>query len=149
MIGGFGFFAPRLDGFLTAEQMNRQPARLRTVRYWEERGSGRGVSGGGHRSPSPGGGTAATAAGRYPRLVPRSGGRANAPGRHVAGRRPDNRWNLNVSILGLLADELAVHRSQDPAVALAQPRVGPGRLDNANGWRIGGLGRPVPQQARE
>ena len=28
MTGGFGFFAPRLDGFLTAEQMNRQPARL-------------------------------------------------------------------------------------------------------------------------
>jgi hypothetical protein len=26
MTGGFGFFAPRLDGFLTAEQMNRQPA---------------------------------------------------------------------------------------------------------------------------
>jgi len=24
MTGGFGFFAPRLDGFLTAEQMNRQ-----------------------------------------------------------------------------------------------------------------------------
>ena len=23
MTGGFGFFAPRLDGFLTAEQMNR------------------------------------------------------------------------------------------------------------------------------
>jgi hypothetical protein len=31
MTGGFGFFAPRLDGFLTAEQMNRQPARLCTV----------------------------------------------------------------------------------------------------------------------
>ena len=28
MTGGFGFFAPRLDGFLTAEQLNRQPARL-------------------------------------------------------------------------------------------------------------------------
>jgi hypothetical protein len=27
MTGGFGFFAPRLDGFLTAEQMNRQPTR--------------------------------------------------------------------------------------------------------------------------
>jgi Ribonuclease G/E len=38
MTGGFGFFAPRLDGFLTAEQMNRQPARLCTVRYQEERG---------------------------------------------------------------------------------------------------------------
>ncbi len=31
MTGGSGFFAPRLDGFLTAEQMNRQPARLCTV----------------------------------------------------------------------------------------------------------------------
>jgi hypothetical protein len=30
MTGGSGFFAPRLDGFLTAEQMNRQPARLCT-----------------------------------------------------------------------------------------------------------------------
>jgi hypothetical protein len=30
MPGGFGFFAPRLDGFLTAEHMNRQPARLCT-----------------------------------------------------------------------------------------------------------------------
>jgi hypothetical protein len=38
MTGGFGFFALRLDGFLTAEQMNRQPARLCTVRYQEERG---------------------------------------------------------------------------------------------------------------
>jgi hypothetical protein len=28
MTGGFGFFAPRLDGFLAAEQMNRQLARL-------------------------------------------------------------------------------------------------------------------------
>jgi hypothetical protein len=31
MTGGIGFFAPRLDGFLTPEQMNRQPARLCTV----------------------------------------------------------------------------------------------------------------------
>ena len=38
MTGGFGFFAPRLDGFLTAEQMNRQPARLCTVKYQEELG---------------------------------------------------------------------------------------------------------------
>ena len=60
------------------------------------------------------------------------------------------RVELDVAvILDLLADQFAIHRGQDPAVALAQPRVGPGRLDNANGWRIGGLGRPVPQQARE
>jgi hypothetical protein len=32
MTGGFGFFAPRLDGFLTAKQMNRQPAPLGGVR---------------------------------------------------------------------------------------------------------------------
>ena len=38
MTGGFGFFAPRLDGFLTAEQMNGQPARLCTVKYQEELG---------------------------------------------------------------------------------------------------------------
>jgi hypothetical protein len=38
MTGGFGFFAPRLDGFLTAEQMNQQAARLSTVKYQEERG---------------------------------------------------------------------------------------------------------------
>ena len=38
MTGGFGFFAPRLDGFLTAEQMNQQPARLCTVKYQEELG---------------------------------------------------------------------------------------------------------------
>ena len=38
MTGGFGFFAPRLDGFLTAEQMNRQPARRCTVKYQEELG---------------------------------------------------------------------------------------------------------------
>ena len=38
MTGGFGFFAPRLDGFLTAEQMNRQPARLCSATYQEERG---------------------------------------------------------------------------------------------------------------
>jgi hypothetical protein len=62
MTGGFGFFAPRLDGFLTAEQMNRQPARLCIVEQQEERRSDRRVSRGGHRSPSPGGGTAATRA---------------------------------------------------------------------------------------
>jgi Ribonuclease G/E len=38
MTGGFGFFAPRLDGFLTAEQMNRQRWRLCTVRYQEGEG---------------------------------------------------------------------------------------------------------------
>jgi hypothetical protein len=38
MTGGFGFFAPRLDGFFTAEQMNRQPARLCSAMYQEERG---------------------------------------------------------------------------------------------------------------
>jgi hypothetical protein len=38
MTGGFGFFAPRLDGFLTAEQMNRQPARLSSATYQEEQG---------------------------------------------------------------------------------------------------------------
>jgi hypothetical protein len=38
MTGGFGFFAPRLDGFLTAQQMNRQPARLCSVGQQEERG---------------------------------------------------------------------------------------------------------------
>jgi len=38
MTGGFGFFAPRLDGFLTAEQMNRQPARLCTVKYRRSEG---------------------------------------------------------------------------------------------------------------
>jgi hypothetical protein len=32
MTGGFGFFAPRLDGFLTAEQMNQQPARNGRIR---------------------------------------------------------------------------------------------------------------------
>jgi len=57
----------------------------------------------------------------------------------------DNRWNLNVSILDLLADEFAVHRGQDPAVALPQSRVRPGRLDDANGLCIGGVGGPVPQ----
>ena len=36
MTGGFGFFAPRLDGFLTAEQMNRQPTRLMQRTYQEE-----------------------------------------------------------------------------------------------------------------
>ena len=37
MTGGFGFFAPRLDGFLSAEQMNRQAARLCSATYQEER----------------------------------------------------------------------------------------------------------------
>jgi hypothetical protein len=41
MTGGSGFFAPRLDGFLTAEQMNRQPARLCTVQV---PGGARGVT---------------------------------------------------------------------------------------------------------
>ena len=36
MTGGFGFFAPRLDGFLTAEQMNRQPTRRSSARVPEE-----------------------------------------------------------------------------------------------------------------
>ena len=38
MTGGFGFFAPRLDGFLTAQQMNQQAARLCSATYQEERG---------------------------------------------------------------------------------------------------------------
>jgi hypothetical protein len=38
MTGGSGFFAPRLDGFLTAEQMNQQPARLCSATYQEELG---------------------------------------------------------------------------------------------------------------
>jgi hypothetical protein len=38
MTGGSGFFAPRLDGFLTAEQLNRPAARLCTVKYQEELG---------------------------------------------------------------------------------------------------------------
>jgi predicted site-specific integrase-resolvase len=39
MTGGFGFFAPRLDGFLNPEQMNRQSARLcKTVTRWAKEG---------------------------------------------------------------------------------------------------------------
>src|SRR4029453_15386342 len=67
MTGGFEFFAPRLDGFLTAEQMNRQPTRRSSPRSGG--GHDRRVARGGHQDLAPGRGAAATAAGRHPSLV--------------------------------------------------------------------------------